>query len=226
MPCKIRSIMKYLIVMLLFVGCGKKQKLELLKGDAGADGKSAHSLVSQLVEVNAGLICPNGGQSLDVYLDLDDSLNVSEEDKFQSSLIACNGENGLQGEQGVQGEQGPQGLQGEVGPQGEAGPQGEPGPIGPQGPQGEAGIPGVAGPEGEAGTTVTIVASGSTSCSAVSGTSYFTKVNGNNVGIFTSSNCHSSSKVEELSEGHSFWFSSNKIGFSLGNDGIRIVTFN
>lgn len=221
--------MKFLLLLILIVSCGKKKELSLEKGDAGAngkDGKSAHSLVSDISIVEEGFLCPNGGKSTNIYLDLDDSLTASDGDVYQNSLIVCNGLNGLQGEQGPQGEQGEQGEQGLQGIAGEQGPQGEVGPQGPAGENGPQGPVGPQGPAGEPGTLVTITSSSSGSCTNVTGTSYYTKVNGNNVGVFTSSNCSSSSKVEELSNGESFWFSGNKLGFSLGSSGIRIVTFN
>lgn len=139
-----------------------KEVVQVLRG---ADGKNGHSLVSQYVEVNTCECDEQGGTRLDIYLDIDDSLSISEGDLFQNSLIACNGRNGLQGiqglpgVQGVQGEQGPQGIPGEAGPQGIAGEQGVQGLPGPQGLTGETGATGatgsqgVAGPQGPAGAT-------------------------------------------------------------------------
>ncbi len=143
--------MKYLALLILLAACGKQETVTVFDGK---DGKNGHSLVSQLVEATE---CIDGGTRLDIAIDLDDSLSVSEGDLYQSSLIACNGaqgiagfngldgETGAPGEQGIQGEIGPQGLTGATGIIGPQGETGAPGPTGPQGPQGIQGIQGVAG---------------------------------------------------------------------------------
>ena len=206
--------MKFLLLSILLLGCGKEETFEIVKGDSGKDGKSAHGLVSQVVEVSSTLLCPNGGKSLDVYLDIDDSFDVSSEDKFQSSLVACNGLNGLQGEQGPSGEKGEPG---------EVGPQGEPGKDGENGLDGKDGQDGF---DGEDGTMISITdMQSSGSCSQVASTGRYVKKNGSNVAIFSSSSCSNSSKEEELSEMESFWFSGTILGFAMDNGIIRLVEF-
>jgi hypothetical protein len=120
-------------------------------------------LVSYSAEIEVEEICPNGGTSLDIYLDLDDSLSFSEEDSYQNSIVVCNGTNGLDGDDGLPGAQGNQGEVGERGPRGFMGFMGFPGlpgprgftgatgPAGPAGSQGPAGTPGSQGPVGLAG---------------------------------------------------------------------------
>lgn len=144
----------------LAAGCSpQREVVSIISGTPGADGANGHSLVSQYQEVTGCECDEQGGSRLDIYLDLDDSLGVSEGDVFQNSLIACNGRNGMrgprgypgvQGEQGIPGEAGPQGIPGEQGIQGLPGPQGLVGATGAVGPQG---IPGLPGPTGATGAT-------------------------------------------------------------------------
>lgn len=217
----------FILFAMSLIACGPtKEVVQVVNGKDGSNGLNGHSLVSQFVTLHEGLVCPNGGQSLDVYLDNDDSLSVSTADSYQSSVIACNGSNGLNGTTGATGAQGPDGLQGEAGPEGPQGPQGLAGPTGPQGPQGTAGIPGATGPQGPAGTTLTITAYTSGSCTSVPGTSYFVKNNGSNTGVYTLSSCSSSSKVEELDDGESFWLSATKLGVVITSGGLRVISFN
>lgn len=140
----------------LIAGCSQtKEVVDIYKGADGINGVNGHSLVSIVTDVNGCECDEQGGQRLDIYLDNDDSLNVSEGDTFQSSLIACDGRNGLQGIQGLQG------VQGEVGATGAQGPQGIPGMPGPmgiagvQGPQGLPGPIGLTGAKGATGATGT-----------------------------------------------------------------------
>lgn len=138
--------MKYIAILLLLTACGvQKEKVSFYNGKDGANG---HSLVSEYTEAQE---CIAGGQRLDIYLDMDDSLTTSEGDLYQSSLIACNGEQGIQG---IQGAVGPQGLVGETGA---VGPQGEQGVAGPTGPQGEQGVQGIQGAAGLPGSSCTLV---------------------------------------------------------------------
>ena len=230
-----------LFILLGFAACGKDtvtltgadgrdgvngtNGVDGVNGKDGKDGVNGHSLVSQFVDASS-IECEDGGNRLDIFIDLDDSLSVSEADLFSNSLIACNGANGLDGQDGLNGEQGepgPQGLQGEVGPQGEPGPQGIPGPTGPIGPQGPQGETGAQGP---AGSGAAIVAFTSSNCTAISGTSYFTKANGNTAGIYTSSYCFSHTKVFELGLGDSFWVSNTALAVKLNTNGIRVIFFN
>ena len=132
-----RKQMKFLLALLLLLtACGQKETVSII------NGKNGHSLVSQYVESTE---CLNGGTRLDIALDLDDNLTFSEGDLYQSSLIACNGEQGIQGITGDTGAIGPQGL---VGADGAIGPEGETGQPGPTGPQGEQGLQGIQGASG------------------------------------------------------------------------------
>jgi hypothetical protein len=128
-------------------------KVKLIPGPQGENG---HSLASLVAEIDAGLLCPSGGQSLDIYLDIDDSLSVTEGDEYLSSIVTCDGSNGLNG---IDGLAGTDGQDGETGPQGDQGPQGIPGAQGPQGlagatgADGQDGADGVDGVDGQDGAT-------------------------------------------------------------------------
>lgn len=216
-------------------------KLEKVSTYNGKDGKNGHSLVSEYVSASE---CIDGGTRLDIFIDLDDSLQVSYGDAYQGSLIACNGAQGIQGIQGIQGERGevgaqgpqgvpgimgPQGLQGAQGQAGSPGPQGIPGPvgpIGPQGPQGQQGIQGLTGPQGPAGASslISITTLPTSGCVLVTGTIYYVKFNGSNSGVYTSSSCSSSSKVEEVGEGDSFWLAARILGV-FSNGSFRVINF-
>jgi hypothetical protein len=117
------------------------------------------------------------------------------------------------------------GLQGPVGPAGAIGPQGIPGvagPVGPIGPQGPQGLPG----SSTSGSGATIKSYSGSSCTLITGTSMYVKATGsNNFGLYTSSSCSSSSKEHEVSQGESYWTSSNSL--AVHNDGsLRVITFN
>jgi hypothetical protein len=120
---------------LLITSCGQKESISLIKGEDGKDGKNGHSLVSQY-DSDLSECASGTGSRLDIYIDIDDSLDVSEGDKFQSSLITCDGSDGVDGDQGAIGPVGPQGLMGAAGPQGVQGSQGI------QGIKGDAGLNG------------------------------------------------------------------------------------
>ena len=190
--------------------------VKVISGSNGSDGANGHSMVSQFVE-SEGLDCTNGGTSLDIYLDLDDSLSVSEGDFYTGSLVACNGANGLNGKDGEKGAAGPAGV---AGPTGATGPAGVAGPTGPTGPQGPAGTAGATGPAGS-GATITVY--NSSSCVAISGTSYYVK----NDAIYDVSSCSSSHKIIELTGGSdTFWVSSTKLAVENNGSGIRVINFN
>lgn len=129
-----------LFTLFFLVSCGPAK--EVVGIYHGKDGENGHSLVSQLVESTE---CLAGGTRLDIALDLNDNLLFDEGDIYKSSIIACNGEQGIQGITGDTGAIGPQGIQGETGAVGPQGEQGIQGPVGPQGPQGIQGIQGEAG---------------------------------------------------------------------------------
>lgn len=194
------------------------------QGDQGVAGSNGHSLVSETVAASA-LECAVSGQRLDIYVDLDDSLSVSAGDQFQSSLIACNGANGLNGQDGAAGAQGPQGdtgPQGSVGPQGGQGVAGPSGPAGVQGPQGEAGAQGPAG----TGATVQNYSLSSSTCTSL-GDSLYAKKNSTNVRIYSGSTCSSSTMTLEIdSSGHSYFLTGTRVGFNVNGGDLRILKFN
>lgn len=227
----------------LVIGCDKRTDQATV---TAVDGHSVVSVYNESSEFE----CSNGGQRLDLYLDIDYSLSVTEGDRYMNSLITCNGNNGLNGEIGPQGEQGPQGLIGETGPMGLTGPQGlqgfpgVPGAIGPQGLPGVAGstgpqgIPGIAGPvgpqgpqgpqgiQGPAGNSgATIVLYSQTNCTRIGSTNRYLKVQGNNVQFFSNSNCSGSSKLAEVSQGESFWITGNMLAV-YDDCSVRVITFN
>lgn len=80
--------MKKLIIMsLVLMGCSREYQKEVREGIQG------HSLISQSSILEKGsLECPNGGTKLKIYLDMDDSLTITESDKPSGELISCNAE--------------------------------------------------------------------------------------------------------------------------------------
>jgi hypothetical protein len=224
-----------LLVMVLIAGCANDRNLEATV--TAIDGRNGHSIVSEYKQ-STQLECESSGSRLDMYIDMDDSLTVSQGDVYANSLIACNGLNGLQGiqglpgtngsngsdgAQGIPGAQGPQGIQGIAGPQGAPGldgADGQPGPTGPQGPQGPQGIQGPAGSSG-----ATIVSFSGSSCTRLTGTNSYLKASNNNYALYTSSNCSSNSKFAEVSEGESYWVSANALAV-YSDTGLRVITFN
>ena len=209
-------------------------------GTNGVDGKNGHSVVSSYSRASE-CECETSGSRLDMYIDMDDNLQVSESDVFTNSLVVCDGRNGRDGldgqngadgqdgrdgedgERGATGAQGPQGIQGMVGPQGAPGAPGTngmPGPMGPQGPQGPQGMQGPAGSSG-----ATIAAYSASSCTLIAGTSTYVKANGSNYKLYTSSSCSSSSAFAEVSQGESYWVGSNKLAVWY-ETAMRVITFN
>lgn len=211
--------MKKLILFLTLIVSCDSTTVQIISGQNGADGQNGangHSLVSETNEASGCECGEAGGQRLDIYVDLDDSLSASEGDVYQGSLVACNGSNGLNGEQGQTGEQGPPGV---AGPQGEPG-VGIPGPTGPTGPTGPQGTPGAQGPAGE-GATITVY--NTNTCTLIAGTAYYTKSDN----IYTGSTCHSNTKVAELDGGDdTFWVSATKLAVENNGAGIRVISFN
>jgi len=208
------------------------------QGPQGPQGENGHSLVSETVEAGEIECDSAGGNRLDIYVDMDDSLSVSEGDVFQSALIACNGLNGLNGADGLTGAQGPEGVAGAQGPQGLPGPagavgpqgsQGVAGPVGPSGPQGPQGAPGAQGPAG-AGATLQNYSLGS-SCTNI-GDGYYAKRSGDDAKIYDDNDCGSSDHVvtiyaEHTSNGDaSFWLTSTRLAFNDNNGNLRVIKFN
>lgn len=218
-----------LALTMALIGCGKDgaqgvQGEQGIQGDVGPQGANGHSLVSQTVAASS-LECAVSGQRLDIYIDLDDSLTLNEGDQYISSLVACDGANGLDGLQGVPGAQGPQG---DVGPQGDIGAQGavgDAGPTGPAGVQGPQGDTGAVGPQGS-GATVQDYTLSSSSCTSI-GDSLYAKKNSTSARIYTTSNCNGSSMTLEIStSGQGYFVTSNRLAFNVNNGNLRVLNFN
>jgi hypothetical protein len=253
--------MKYiskLVLVCLLMSCTGALEIDVKQGPKGNDGTNGvdgkdglngHSIASQIVNISAGVLCTAGGNSLDIYLDMDDTLTVTSLDTYQGSLITCNGVNGLNGTNGLDGTNGTngtngqdgtngtngqdgatgaQGIPGAVGPQGIPGPSGAVGAQGIPGPQGIQGIQGLQGIQGPAGTSAIITAYTSYSCVAIVGTVYYGQVkNGNSYGIYSAFGCASNKLVYTMSSGFSsVWLSSKILSAYDGVNGIRTVTFN
>lgn len=208
-----------LITLLLTTSCmpisgrNGKDGAQGLQGVPGQNGSDGHSIVSKN-EIPSEIECSNGGNRLDLYLDMDDSLTVSELDIYEGSMIACNGSNGLQGLQGIPGQ---------PGPQGDIGPQGVIGQTGAQGLQGQTGDQ---GPTGPSGSGALITAFSSTSCSLIA-TGFYGKATSNSYIIYNNSSCSNASKVITLGNSSStIWLSSNTMAvFALPNT-LRVIKFN
>lgn len=249
-----KNLVKFLVTLSILgsFGCSvSREVVEVYKGETGQNGTNGHSLVSETVDVYGCECDQQGGQSLNIYMDNDDSLTVSEGDSYQTSLVACNGHNGLNGSQGLpgtqgaQGDQGPQGLPGEAGPQGLpgvqgpegiAGPagavgaqgaQGLAGPTGPAGPQGPQGTQGAQGPAG-AGATIQNYTLGS-SCTSL-GDSFYAKRSGDEAKVYSNSNCTTSVVTiyaEHVSNGEaSYWLTATRLAFNDNNGNLRVIKFN
>lgn len=240
------------LAAMLLVSCGQQQKFKLIPGPQGPAGANGHSLVSEYVESDE---CDNGGTRLDVLLDLDDSLSVTEGDLYQNSLIACNGDQGEQGERGIQGiqgedgergipgQRGPRGLRGRVGRQGLTGQQGEqgiPGTVGQQGaqgdpgPTGEQGDQGPAGEQGERGLQGVAGSNGTNATASISTTGSScalisgTSYYSKNDRVYNNNSCSNSHSgmVADLNGGDSFWVASNKLAVDFTSSSMKIITFN
>lgn len=252
-----------LIAALMLACSPKTEMIESQKGDRGdqgvpgntgapgQNGQNGHSLVSQYMAATE-LECVNGGNRLDIYIDVDDSLTPSEGDVYQNSLIACNGTNGVDGTNGTNGVDGAPGHDGEAGPPGQAGPpglNGNPGHDGLPGPQGPPGTPGAPGHDGKDGkdgldgddgkdgtngsdgddgkdahVTPKNVGSNCTNISA----GYDALIKNQTVEIFTAGHsCSSSKKVFVLTDSAStFWLSSTELAVFVTPAGLRILTYN
>jgi hypothetical protein len=230
--------MKYVVMSLMFlmVGC-QSETVTLIPGPQGVPGvagANGHSLVSETVEAS-GCECDwQGGTRLDIYMDMDDSLSLTEGDTFQSSLVACNGMNGLNGQDGLPGATGAQGIPGATGPEGIAGPAGEVGPegaqglVGPVGPMGPAGPQGLTGAQGPAGSGATLQAfTLGSSCLSVGGGLY-AKKSGDTAKIYDDNDCDSNDFVTTVGEQASYWLSSTRLAFVDASSGVvlRVLNFN
>lgn len=208
--------------LLALAACQEVDKVQLIQGPQGATGiagANGHSLVSQFVSIDSeSLECTNGGTRLDIYMDMDDSLTVTDGDTYEGSLVACNGANGLNGQDGIAGAQGPQG---ETGPQGATGAQGVAGPVGPVGPQGPQGTQGATGPAGS-GATITVYSS--SNCTSL-GNGYYGKAGSNAYSIYTTSTC-SGSHNDLNSANPTMWISSDVLGVFSSPNTLRSISFN
>ncbi len=240
--------MKYIVLLscLMFTACNSAT-VQLIPGPAGAagdtglqglPGASGHSLVS---ETNSATWCEcdsQGGSRLDVYLDMDDSLSLTEGDMFQSALVACNGANGLNGQDGLAGTEGAQGIPGATGPQGLTGDTGLSGPAGAVGPSGPQGVAGPTGAQGIAGATGAQGAAGSgatlqaytlgSSCQSVGG-GFYAKKSGNDAAVYDASGCGGGDHVATLHGSYgSLWLSTTRLAFADDTSGVvlRVLNFN
>lgn len=59
-------------------------------GENGEDGDNGHSIVMQARSATRAE-CKRGGVVFEYYIDLDDSLDVTDGDQLQTSVIECNG---------------------------------------------------------------------------------------------------------------------------------------
>lgn len=95
---------KIATMLLLFVAsCGNPQD-EVVE----VVGNDGHAVVVKTYEDNRGN-CANGGTIIETYLDLDDSLTVTDDDQLQSTNTICNG---VKGNTGITGATGPTGSAG------------------------------------------------------------------------------------------------------------------
>lgn len=221
-------VFKTVIFSSLLVGCGTKEK-EVFRGPPGKNG---HSLITSTSKISSGIQCLNGGQSIDIYLDLDDSYTLSEEDLYQNSVFICNGLNGLAGATGMRGVAGVQGEVGATGPQGEVGPQGIQGEVGPQGiqgiqgEQGPTGPQGNVGPQGPSGMAGSIAAYYASGCTSIAGTIYYYKYVNSEATIYAQNTCTNSNKVSTLLDGESLWVGTNYLAVGTTDGSLRVVIFN
>lgn len=159
-----KKLIGLLLAAFLINACAKTETISATKGDKGdpgAPGQNAHQTL---------FVASEDGTVLNLYVDMDDSLTVTEGDLIYGSVTL------------------PAGPQGEPGEDGQNGNDGEQGPEGPQGPAG-----------GSTGT-VAITSFTSSSCTAIGSTGLYGKSGSNEYNVYTSSSCHSSSKVMSLDE--------------------------
>lgn len=214
---------KLLALTFILSACAPKREVvqiingkDGIDGTAGADGQNGQDGYSLVYQRSEASECQAGGVRYDLFLDLDRSLSLSEGDGLSESFEVCNGVAGLNGADGQNGMDGQDGQDGTDGVDGVDGQDGA---------DGAAGSPGSQGPAGSPGTTVSIVSYTSSSCSSLGGGLY-TKPNGSNTGVYSSSSCHSSSKIYELDEGESVWLNANTLAVKLSPSGLRTITFN
>ncbi len=186
-------------ILTMLMGCGPTSEVKVISGANG------HSLVAQTMSATALECDSNGGLRTDIYVDLDDSLSPSDGDRYQSSIVVCNGGRGQPGADG-HGEAGPPGLQGNPG---------------------HDGIPGQPGDPGAPGSGHVTPKNVGFTCSNIS-VGYDALVKNNTVELYTAgSSCSASSKVYVLtSSASTFWISSTELAVFVDPTGLRILNYN
>lgn len=229
-----------LLAVLAGIGCSpSREAVQVINGTNGTDGKdgsNGHSLVSQYVAATELECGSTGGNRLDIYIDMDDSLTASENDVYQNSLVACNGLNGLNGADGTDGLNGADGQAGPPGLSGPPGLNGNPGHDGLQGPQGQSGTPGAPGYNGHDGSNGSNGNDGKdasvkpknigASCTSVNA-SYDALTKNNTVELYTAGkSCAAPYKVFVLtSSASTFWISATELAIFVDPVGLRILTY-
>ena len=110
-------MIKYIFIVTLAIGCGKKVTQETIEGANGVAGNDGYSPRVRIVENLVS--CPTGGITILTGLDLNRS-NYLDVDEVEFSENVCNGTQGSKGETG----------ESIVGPQGEKGDKGDSGQDG------------------------------------------------------------------------------------------------
>lgn len=209
--------------------------VEIIDGKNGTNGSNGHSLVSQYMPATE-LECDSaGGSRLDIYIDMDDSLTPSDNDRYQNSIVACNGLNGLNGLNGSDGSNGENGHDGVAGPPGQSGPPGldgnpgHDGLPGPQGLPGQDGAPGQNGPPGQDGKDAHVTPRNvGVNCTNVH-PNYDAMIKNNTVEIYTATanhSCPAPNKVFVLTSSSStFWLSATELAVFVDPAGLRILNY-
>ena len=144
----------------------------------------------------------------------------------RDGAVGLQGERGEAGPPGLEGRVGPQGLQGENGPQGIPGIQGLVGDRGEVGSQGVQGLQGAQGERGVDGAGAIISSYVSSNCSAISGTSLFTKPNAAAASVYSLNTCSAASKLYDIANGESLFLETNVLAIKITTGGIRVIKFN
>ena len=224
------------VLLLLSASCAKKE-YDLVPGANGTDGKNGHSLVSQYMAATELECDANGGSRLDIYIDLDDSLTPSDGDRYQNSIVACNGLNGLNGTDGTDGTNGNNGINGHdgiAGPPGQSGPpglngnpghDGQPGPSGPPGQDGSPGSNGHDGAPGQDGKDAHVTPKNVTATCSVITANYSALVKSNTVEIYNGATCAGQKVFVLTSSASTFWLSLTELAVFVDPAGLRILTY-
>lgn len=216
--------------VMLAVGCGpRREKVEVyghdgVDGTDGDNGKSgpAGKQGPQGEPGATGAQGPQGergadgapgvaGQSCSAS-EVEGGLMISCGDGESNSFYIRDGVDGRDGQNGADGADGRDGTDGADGADGQDGSDGEDGADGADGEDGSNGISSI--------TSFT-----SSSCANVTATSKYYKVSGSNVGLYTSSTCHSSTKFAEVAQGEAYWIT-NSILAVWKSGGMNVIYFN